>query len=381
MYKAYRFRLYPNDTQKELINRYCGCSRFIYNHYLDKFKKEKFTNSYDYIEDFRHVLREEYPFLEEVDSTLVSKTLFHLEENVKRFFNNGFGYPKFKSKFDKNSYSTTAVYGNYKDKRYCNIEVDLINHKIKLPKLKWINMRGYRNLEFIKGKIINATISRDKTNKYYVSVVYEVSTPKRIDNPASVVGIDIGIKNLVTLSDCTFIKNNLYLKKYEKKIKRLQKELSRKEKRSNNYYKCKAKLARAHEKLKNARKYYIHKITHDITNNYDIITTEKLRTQNMISSSNAKTLTKNIIDSTFSEIIREIEYKSKEKGKYFYQVEEYYPSSQICNHCGSRDKRYRDIGLREYECSACGTRIDRDLNASINIGFRGLTRYMEENLS
>lgn len=241
-------------------------------------------------------------------------------------------------------------------------------------------MRGYRNLKLIEGKIVNATITKDKTNKYYVSVVYEISTPNLMTNPTKIVGIDIGIHNLITLSDCTFIKNNLYLKKYEKRIKRLQKELSRKEKRSNNYYKCKIKIARVYEKLKNARKYYLHKITNDITNNYDIITTEKLKTQEMICSSTSKTLTKNITDSTFSEIIREIEYKSKEKGKHFYQVEEYYPSSQICNCCGHRDKEYKDITKRIYECRECGIKIDRDLNASLNIEFRGLAKYMKENL-
>ncbi len=313
MYKAFKFRLYPNDVQRELINKYCGCSRFIYNHYLDKCKNGKFTSSYDFIKDFRQVLRGEYPFLEEVDSNLVSNTLFHLETNMKRFFNNGFGYSKFKSRYDKNTYCTTAIYRDYKDKRYCNIEVDLKSHLIKLPKLKWVAMRGYRNLELIKGKIVNATISREKTNKYYVSVVYEISTPERVDNPSSVVGIDIGIKNLITLSDCTFIKNNLYLKKYEKRIKRLQRELARKEKKSNNFYKCKLKLARVYEKLKNARKYYIHKITSDITNDYDIITTEKLKTQRMITTSRTKTLTKNIIDSTFSEIIREIQVEGERK--------------------------------------------------------------------
>lgn len=380
MYKAYRFRLYPNNTQREKINMYCGCSRFIYNYYLDKSKSNKFSSAYDYIKDFRQSLRYEYQFLEEIDSILVSNTLFHLEENMKRFFNNGFGYPKFKSKFDKNSYSTTAVYREYKGKKYCNIEVDLINRKIKLPKLKWVKMRGYRNLKLIEGKIVNATITKDKTNKYYVSVVYEIATSVLMANPTSIVGIDIGIHNLITLSDCTFIKNQLYLK-YEKRIKRLQKELSRKEKRSNNYYKCKIKLARVYEKLRNAGKYYIHKITNDITNRYDIITTEKLKTQEMICSSTKKGLTKNITDSTFSEIIREIEYKSKEKGKYFYQIEEYYPSSQICNSCGHRDKEYKDITKRIYECRECGTKIDRDLNASLNIEFRGLAKYMREFIS
>ncbi len=154
--------------------------------------------------------------------------------------------------------------------------------------------------------------------------------------------------------------------------------MSRKTKGSNNYYKFKQKLARLYSKLSNARKYYIHKITKDITDKYDLITCEDLHTKNMIETSTSKTLTKNILDSTFHEIIRQLEYKSTLKGKYFYKVDSYYPSSQICSHCGHRDESYRDISKREYDCKECGNRIDRDLNASINIMFEGVVKYMRE---
>lgn len=341
-------------------------------------KKNGVRNKFENIKDYTHNLQHEYPFLRESDSCLIQKTLFHLDENFRMFFKSGFGYPKFKSKFDRSSYTTNAIYSTYKDRHYCNIEVDIPNRRIKLPKLKWVNIRGYRNLDEIKGKIVNATISRDKNGKYYVSVVYEVSIPMKMNKPTRVVGLDVGIKTLVTLSDGFSIENDRYLIKYEKRIKRLQRELSRKVKRSNNFYKCKRRLAILYSKLSNARKYYLHKITKTITDTYDIITTEKLHTQSMIKTSTSKSLTKNILDSTFREIIRQIENKSKLKGKYFYQVDRYYPSSQICSRCGHRDESYKDIRKRVYECGKCQNEIDRDLNASINIAFEGVTKYMRE---
>ena len=193
--------------------------------------------------------------------------------------------------------------------------------------------------------------------------------------PRSIIGIDLGIKKLLTLSDGTTYDNNKYIDKYEKRIKRLQRELSRKVKRSNNYYKCKKKLAILHSKLKNARNCYLHNITKKITDMYDIIICEKLRVQKMLKEHN---LSKKINDASFYEIIRQLEYKSKYKNKLFYQIDEYYPSSQECNVCGNIDKKYKDLNERVYKCSNCGIKIDRDLNASINIMFEGLKLYMKE---
>ena len=166
----------------------------------------------------------------------------HLDENIKRYYNNGFGYPKYKSKYDKNSYTTNCVYGSYKVNKYAKIKLDLENRKIKLPKLNWITIRGYRNINGINGKIINATITKEKNGKYYVSVVFDmigIKNEKII--PRSIVGIDLGVKKLLTLSDKVTYDNNKYIKKYEKRIKRMQKELSRKVKKSNNFNKCKKK--------------------------------------------------------------------------------------------------------------------------------------------
>lgn len=377
MFKAYKFRLYPNNKQLELINKTFGSSRYVYNYYLDKMKNNGYVSAYTNIKDYTSTLKYDAVFLQEIDSIVIRKSIFNLDNAYKKLFNKTGGYPKFKSKYNKNSYNTTAVYNNYKDKEYCNIELDLTNRQIKLPKLKWVKIRGYRNTDNINGKIKSATISREANGKYYVSVLYEMYDKVPEINHRTIVGIDLGIKKLLTLSDGITYDNNKYIDKYEKRIKRKQRELSRKEKGSKNYYKCKKELAVLHSKLANARKYYIHKITKDITDEYDIITCEKLKTKEMIIKGKDSKLSSKINDVTFSEIIRQILYKAKYKGKEFYQINTYYPSSQICSRCDNQDKRYKDLTRREYKCTKCNLELDRDLNASINIMFEGLKLYME----
>ena len=377
-YRAYKFRIYPDKMQRELINKTFGCSRFIYNFFLSKTKENKYTKATENIKYYTNYLKYEYPFLQEIDSIVIRKSLFNLEDSFKRYFKRQSDYPKFKSKFKRNSYNTTAVYRSYKNNNYCNIELDLENKTIKLPKLKSIKIRGYRNLKYINGRILNATISKESNGKYYVSVLYEMSETIKEVKPSSIVGIDLGIKKLLTLSDGKSYENNKYIEKYEKRIKRTQRELSRKVKGSNNFYKCKKKLATLHNKLANSRKYYIHKITKNITDEYDIITCEKLHTKEMIINGKKNTLSKKLNDACFNEILRQLDYKSRFKGKLFYQIYDYYPSSQTCSGCDNQDKKYKNLNERIYECTKCHLKLDRDLNASINIMFEGIKMYIEK---
>lgn len=377
MYKSYRFRFYPNKKQLELINKAFGSSRYVYNYYLDKMKNKGYVSASTNIKDYTSILKYNTPFLQEVDSIVLTKSIFNLDDDYKKLFNKTGGYPKHKSKYNRNSYNIPSTYKKYKDKEYCNIELDLTNRQIKLPKLKWVKIRGYRNTNNINGKIKNATISREPNGKYYVSILYEMYDKVLIIKPRTIVGIDLGIKKLLTLSDRTVYDNNKYIDKYTKRIKRKQRELSRKEKGSKNYYKCKKELAILYSKLANARKFYTHKITKDITDEYDIITCEQLKTKEMIIKGKDNKLSSKINDATFSEIIRQFQYKARYKGKVFYQINTYYPSSQICSRCSAQDKRYKDLTRREYKCLKCNQEIDRDLNASINIMFEGLKLYMK----
>ncbi len=377
MYKSYRFRFYPDKKQLELINKTFGSSRYVYNYYLDKMKSKGYVSASTNIKDYTSILKYNTPFLQEVDSIVLTKSIFNLDDTCKKLFNKTGGYPKHKSKYNRNSYNIPSTYKKYKDKEYCNIELDLTNRQIKLPKLKWVKIRGYRNTNNINGKIKNATISREPNGKYYVSILYEMYDKVPIIKPRTIVGIDLGIKKLLTLSDGTVYDNNKYIDKYTKRIKRKQRELSRKEKGSKNYYKCKKELAILHSKLANARKFYTHKITKDITDEYDIITCEQLKTKEMIIKGKDNKLSSKINDATFSEIIRQFQYKARYKGKFFYQINTYYPSSQICSRCSTQDKRYKNLTRREYKCLKCNQEIDRDLNASINIMFEGLKLHMK----
>ena len=367
--RAYKFRMYPNAAQEILINKTIGCTRFIYNQMLAKKKENNHLSMYDLIKEIPK-LYEKYPFLKEVDSMSLRCAIFDLENGFKKYDKKQAEYPKFKKKGMKDSYRSNYVTREYKGKTYENIKIDLERKIIKLPKLKEIKIRGCRKLHELPGRIINVTIEHI-AKKYYVSICVEEEKIVHETISASVVGIDVGIKNLVVTSDGEYYGNPNYLQKYEKKIKGLQKGLSRKIKGSKNYYKAKIKIQEAYRKLQNARKKLSEEIVSKITKTHDIIVTEKLKVKEMIEKGK-KQLRKEITNATFSEIIRRIEYKCKWEQKKFYQVSSYYASSQICSRCGHKEVKMKDLNKREYKCSECGLEIERDLNASINIMCEGL---------
>ena len=377
--RAYKFRLYPNLEQMILINKTFGCARLVYNHYLNKkqvlYKEEKKSLSVqDSISDLKN-LYIEYPFLKEVDSMSLRCALFDLDNSYQKFFKEKKGYPKYKSRYEKNSYRTNYIKNTYKGKIYENIKLDLINKTITLPKLKEVSIRGYRNTKNIEGRIINATVSREKNGKYYVSVLYEQNLKEQEFIPNNIVGIDVGIKDLVITSDGDKYNNDKVILKYEKRIKRKQKELSRRVKESNNYNKTKKQLAILYSKLANARIYRIHKITKEITDNNDIIVTESLKINNMLKNHK---ISKSLQDASLSELIRQLIYKAKWKFKKLYQINTYYPSSQICSRCDYKNEITKNLDVREYICPNCQTVLDRDINGAQNIMFEGLKLYMKD---
>ena len=372
MYKAYKFRLYPNYNQKILINKTFGCTRFIYNHFLNKCKEEKFIKAYDMCKELKELVLD-YPFLKEVDSMALRCSIFNLEDSYKNYFSKRSAYPSFKNKFSKQSYRTNCITSVYKNKKYSNIEIDIKEKMIKVPKLGLVKIRGYRNLNELTDRIINITIEKEKTNKYYVSVITqkEEETPKKI-TPTSIVGIDLGIKDLVVTSDGEKYPNPKEINKREKRLKRMQRKLCRQVKGSNNYNKTKEKIARIHSKIKNSRKHNIITIANKIVKEHDIIVSEKLNVKKM--SSNHK-LAKNILDAGFNKICELLKWKAKLLGKYYYQVDTYYPSSKICSHCDNKTEITNDLKVRMWECENCGNTNDRDINASINIMFEGIKMH------
>lgn len=384
--KAYKFRLYPNIEQQVLINKTFGCSRLIYNIMLNKKKNNSNLSCYDLIKEIPNLYKG-YPFLKEVDSCSLRGAIFDLDNAYQRYYKKLGGYPKFKKKGCRDSYRTNLITSTYKGKVYENIKIDLKAKTITLPKLKEVNIKGYRNLESIDGRIINATITKEG-RRYYVSVVVEedVILPEKKDNYA--IGIDIGVKSLVVTSDGESYGNPRYDEKYEIRINKLQKDLARKEKGSNNYKKSKEKLSEVYRKLSNARKKMVEEIVSKVTKYNDIIVTEKLKVKEMLVKKEKtiqnkyanKKLRKSITNATFGLIIRKIEEKCLMQNKKFIQVDTYYPSSQICSRCGNINKEMKDLSKRKYKCSECGIEIDRDINASINIEYEGIIKYFKNEL-
>ena len=366
IYRGYKFRMYPNQKQKELINKTMGCVRFIYNYFLDK----KESNAYNGI---IHIptLAKEKTFLKEVDSCALRNSLFNLENAYKRYYNGVGGYPKFKKKDTNNSYKINNVGNTYKGKQDDSIKLDLINKIITLPKLKEVPIRGYRNKLTIDG-IIKSAVIRKEANKYYVSLLVEEDILVPPFTPNNIVGIDLGIKDFLVTSHNEKIKNTIRIN--EKRLKGLQKGLSRCQKGSKNRYKMKLKIQRLFMKIKNARKYFLHTITNKIIKENDIIVVEKLDIKNMEQN---HTIAKCLNQNPMYEIKRILEYKSIWNNKRLIEINRYYPSSQICSVCGYQNTKVKDLSVRSWECPKCETNHDRDINAAVNIMFEGLKKYMK----
>ena len=360
--KGYVFRMYPNEKQEELINKTIGCSRFIYNHFLDdKIKEYKETgkskSAYDQM-NLIPSLSKEKPFLKEVDSCALRNSLFNLEDAYKRFFN-GNGYPRFKAKGVHQSYKTNNIKNSYKGNNYNSIKLDLINKAITLPKLKEVKIRGYRNKEVIPGEVKSAVVKKD-AGKYYVSVLTNEELIRPSFVPTSIIGIDLGIKDLIVTS---------FNEKIEDKIKLNTKRMIK------NRYKMKLKIQRLYQKIRNARKHMIHDITNKLMNENDIIVTEDLDVKEMQKN---HYVAKGLNENPISEIIRVLKYKANWNNKKLIQIDRYYPSSQICSVCNYQNKKVKDLSIRNWECPVCHTEHTRDYNAAVNIMFKGLEKYMKE---
>ena len=374
IYRSYQFRLYLNDEQIGIIQKIFGCTRLVYNYYLEK-RKESGLTCLSAIRNLTN-LAQTYPFLEEIDSCSLRCALFDLDDAFKRYNRKQGDYPKFKGKYTaKRSYRTNYISNVYKGRKYENIKIDLKKRVISLPKLGEVKIRGYRNLQSLEARIISATVSQLANGKYYVSIAVEEKHPVVKIIPKKIIGIDLGLKDVVITSDGEKIKNNKIIEKYEKRIKRKQRELARRKKGSSNYYKTKQKIAILYQKLKNARKYFIHKTTKKLVLENDIIISENLNVKSLIEGNK---LSKQLSDVSLSRLCSVLEYKAKYFGKRYIKIDRYYPSSQECSHCGYKNIKVKNLAVRTWRCPSCGYGHDRDINASINILFEGLKIYMEE---
>ena len=376
-YKAYKLRIYPTDSQRELIEKTFGCTRYIYNNFLAE-RKNKYEESkiivrvYEQLHELTDLKREK-EWLREIDSCALQACVYNLDDAFQKFFR-GNGYPKFRAKGVHDSFRTNNTLNTYKNKKYETIRVDFNKRIITLPKLKEVKFRGYRTTKEIVGKIKSATISKD-ANKYFVSILVEMPFIKYSINPTSIVGLDLGIKDFIVTSNGEKLKNEVKIN--EKRLKGLQKWLSRCKPGSKNRYKVKLKIQRLYLKIRNARKHMIYKLANNILKENDIVSIETLDVKSMYQ---VHKIAKHLKNLPIREFIRVLKYKSNWLGKKVIEINKYYPSSQCCNRCDYKNEDVKDLSVRKWTCPKCGMIHDRDINASINIMFEGLKIYMKSYL-
>lgn len=363
MLKAYKYRIYPNNEQRAQIAKTFGCCRFVYNHTLayrrEIYEKEKKSVSKTDCNNYcNRELKKNYEWLKEVDKFALTNAIYNMDSAYQKFFKEHAGYPKFKSKHDAKKSYKTNITGT-------NIEVSFENNKIKLPKLKWIKAKVHK--KFI-GKIKSATVSQNPSGKYFVSLLVETEhTP--YDKVDSCIGIDLGIKDLLITSNGTKISNIKFTKKYENKLAREQRRLSRKSRGGNNYNKQRIKVAKVYEKIHNTRIDYLHKISHKLIVENQVIVSEDLAVSNMVKNHK---LAKAIMDCSWYELTRQLQYKAEWNERKYIKIDRYFPSSQTCNCCGYVNKETKNLSVRDWVCPKCGAIHDRDTNAAINILHKGL---------
>ena len=370
-HKAYKFRIYPNQEQEILIAKTIGCSRYVYNHLLNLWNEEYSKTgtglSYNSCSAMLPQMKkdQETIWLKEVDSIALQSSVRDLSDAFERFFKKQNKHPQFKSKkYPVQSYTTKNVNNN----------IIIKDNTVKLPKLGFVKFAKSREP---KGRILNATIRRNPSGKFFVSILCEEEIFE-LPKTNSAIGIDLGIIDFAVLSDGQKKDNNKFTSKMEKKLKREQGKLSRRALRAKgngidlfeakNYQKQRRKVAGLYEKVANQRNDFLNKLSTDIIKNHDIICIEDLNTKGMLRNHK---LAKSIADVSWSKFVAKLQYKADWYGREIIKVDQWYPSSQICSECGHQDGK-KPLDIREWTCHVCHTHHDRDINASKNILNKGL---------
>ncbi|MGS0973593.1 MAG: RNA-guided endonuclease InsQ/TnpB family protein [Candidatus Izemoplasmataceae bacterium] len=365
-----RIRIYPTEEQANKMNMIIGCVRLVWNYSL----MER-SSIYELYKDYPELLASHtfksqkdwkifFPFLKEADSQALNTEQQLLNQAFKYFYKGTHKYPKFKSKKHfRNSYTTHTTNNNIK------IEENFI----KIPKVGWVKLKSTRRDLPIDANIKAVTISRTKTNKYYVSLrlSYEQEVVEHNMDVLKAIGLDFSMSDFYVDHNGKKANYPMYLYQSLEKLGKLQRQLSHKVKGSRNYEKQKLKIAKLYEKITNQRNDFLHKLSRTLVNNYDIITVETLDLDDMRKKAY---YSKQISDMSYHRFISYLKYKCDDMGKMLHQVSKYYPSSKTCSVCG-KIKKALALSTRTYTCE-CGNVIDRDINAAINLGIQGMKTYL-----
>ena len=365
MLRAIKYELKPTSSQKEQIKQACGCCRLVYNTMLDRrisaYKDRGKTISEAELMRQLTELKSEKGFLKEVPSQSLQQAIRNLSSAYSNFFRkNGSGFPKFKKKGVRDSFRIPVA---------CAVDYD--NWAVKVAKIGAIRFFKGHNKQIV-GKIKSYTISRTSTDRYFISILYETQDKARLANGKSV-GIDVGIKDFATLSDGKVFENQKHLKSNLRKLRVLQRSVSRKYQRgksrdeqSNNCKKAMKRVARLQEHIAFQRHDYLHKTSTWIANNYSTVCVETLNVKGMVRNHH---LAQAISDCGWSTFINMLEYKCDNLVK----IDKWFTSSQTCSECGYVNKDIKNLKVREWTCPECGAHHSRDVNAAKNIEREGLS--------
>ena len=374
--KGFKYRIYPKNNQIEQIEVMFKAKRYVWNYFLNinkhRLNHHKSVLNYTKMSKLLTLLKRKQAWLNQCEKSVLQNTIKYQYQTFLKFFKKECGFPKFKSY--KNNYQSIKM--NYTNGNIGILEKDIEytstgkfkkqNCKIKLPKIKQVKIAYSRQYE---GRIVSCTLSRDTNNKYYISLCCVDIEINPLEQTGAVVGIDLGIKEFATTSDNEIINNPKFYRKYEEKLIKSQRKLSKRKKGSNNRNKQRLKVNKWHKKIANCRMDFLQKLSTKLIRDYDIICMEDLNSSGMIKNHK---LAKSISDASFFEFNRELEYKARWNYKLISRIDRFYPSSQICSHCGNKSSQTKDLSVRTYICEECGLEIDRDYNASINILNEGL---------
>ena len=357
--KAYKYRIYPNAEQKEFFAKCFGCVRFFYNKSLSDM-----NDIYESTGKFKNITpasyKEDYPFLKEVDSLALSNAQLNrniaFKDFMKQRYKNNKDKPNFKSKRNDQSYTTN---------NQGSVKISDNNRYISIPKCSRIRIKMHRLFE---GMIKSITVSRTTDNKYYMSLLVETEI-EQLEPSKKMIGLDLGIKDLIVDSNGHKYKNHKYLTKSQEKLAKEQRKLSKMVKGSSNRNKQRIKVARLHKHIQNQRNDYLHKLSKSIIDENQVIALEDLKVKDM--EQNNK-LARNITDASWSRLVTMLLYKADWYGRKVIKVPSTYPSSQLCSVCGYQNSITKSLNIRKWVCPECGSIHDRDVNAAKNILSKGI---------